>query len=224
MSFDRITASLAALGVAVVLSSTPIATGGALAATETGQFAVRGLGSRPCGDLTAALAGETSASVMDAAALWTAGYVSHVNRSTPGVFEALPIVDNAVVARLALNICGSNPDVMFEAVLAQVIASFSQAALFEESALVRIGPDGASTTLRSLVFRKVQERLIGDGLLPPGSADGLYGPQSRQALIAFQEARGLAASGVPDSATLITMFIAPVSADEDNTAEDNAAQ
>lgn len=220
MSLDRITASLAALGLAAALGAAPIvAVPGALAATETGQFAVRGVGSRSCGDLTAALGGEAADNVTDAAALWTAGYVSHVNRSTPGLFEALPIVDNAVVARLALNVCGSNPDAMFEAVIAQVIASFAGAALSEESELVRIGPEGASTTVRRAVFRGVQQRLIDEGFLPAGAADGLYGPQSRRALIAFQAARGISETGIPDPATLIAMFAAGARAGEGDAAQ-----
>ena len=220
MYLDRITASLVAFGMAAMLCAAPIvAAPGALAATETGQFAVRGLGSRPCGDLVVAVDGEAADEVMDAAALWIAGYVSHFNRSTPGIFEALPIVDNAVVARLALNVCGANPDVMFEAVVAQVIASFREGALSEESELVRIGPNGAVTTLRRVVFRKVQERLIDDGLMPVGSADGLYGPQSRQALIEFQKANRIAETGIPDPATLIMMFAARTPADENNSAQ-----
>lgn len=219
MPADRIIASFIAFGLAAMSGSVPVVTDNALAATETGQFAVRGVGSRSCSDLTAALDGESADDVTDAAALWIAGYVSHFNRSTPGIFEALPIVDNAVVAGLALNVCGANPDVMFEAVIAQVIASFSAGALSEESELVRIAPDGAATTLRRTVFRKVQERLIDEGLLPAGSADGLYGPQSRQALVAFQAARDIAETGIPDPATLIMMFAAGARAGENNSAQ-----
>ena len=206
--FDRIAASLAILSLGAGLAvGFPIARG-ALAASELGGYAVRGLGSRDCRDLNALLQGDGAEQIMDAAAIWTAGYASHFNRSTPGVYEALPIVDNRVVAAMALNICGSNPDAMFEAVVAQVIASFEDAALSEESELLRIaGTDGTATWLRREVFRKVQHRLIDEEFLPAGSADGLYGPRTRQALVAFQKRRGIGETGVPDPATLIMLFV-----------------
>ena len=208
MQFDRITALLIILGLGVGLAfGSPMARG-ALAASESGGYAVRGLGSQHCRDLNVALQGENSEQLMAAAAIWTAGYASHFNRSTLGVYDALPILDNRVVASIAMNICGSNPDAMFEAVIAQVIASFEDGSLSEESELLQFtGADGASTWLRKEVFRKVQQRLAEEGFLPAGSADGLYGPMTRQALVAFQTQHGIGETGLPDPATLITLFV-----------------
>ena len=49
--------------------------------------------------------------------------------------------------------------------------------------------------------REVQALLLGDGLYD-GELDGRYGPRTRQALVRFQAAQGLPATGAPDPATL----------------------
>lgn len=47
----------------------------------------------------------------------------------------------------------------------------------------------------------LQQALLDAGVSVPGGADGVYGPATRQAVIDFQKARGLSATGEVDSAT-----------------------
>ena len=55
--------------------------------------------------------------------------------------------------------------------------------------LLKIGSTGSEV-------RAMQQRLIGEGYLPPDGADGVFGPATRAALVAFQRDNGLAADGV----------------------------
>ena len=54
---------------------------------------------------------------------------------------------------------------------------------------------------RGDAVKSLQQKLIDLGYLS-GSADGVFGEGTKRALMAFQSAKGLTASGVADSATL----------------------
>lgn len=54
----------------------------------------------------------------------------------------------------------------------------------------------------------VQRRLADRGFAP-GYPDGRWGPQSSEALREFQQANGIAGSGVPDAQTLAALWAAP---------------
>ena len=49
---------------------------------------------------------------------------------------------------------------------------------------------------RNEAVERLQERLVDRGLLPPGSADGDFGPDTREAVEALQRAEGLAVDGI----------------------------
>ena len=53
----------------------------------------------------------------------------------------------------------------------------------------------------------LQQQLISAGFTPKGGADGHFGPATEAALKAFQEAEGLAASGVADEVTVAHLLI-----------------
>lgn len=62
-------------------------------------------------------------------------------------------------------------------------------------------PTPSVSSPRRDLIRQVQERLQGSGF-NPGTIDGAIGPQTRDALRWFQNAKGLRPSGEPDEATL----------------------
>jgi Putative peptidoglycan binding domain len=71
------------------------------------------------------------------------------------------------------------------------------------------GAEGAAGPIVSLPrerVRRMQERLAAAGF-DPGPADGTVGPQTRAALRAFQEERGLDPTGEPNGATLIELGV-----------------
>jgi hypothetical protein len=191
------------LGLAIALTAGPCATH---AATASGAFAVRGIGAENCKDITSAAQGKQGQELLQTATSWIAGYVSQFDRSNPNTYEAIPIVDNAVLGRLAITLCRANSDALFETVTASLIRSFAPGALSEESPVVELKSGANSAKVRKAVFRLVQQELIKAGFLPAGSADGDYGPRSGEALAKYQKAQGITATGVPDPETLVHLF------------------
>lgn len=76
-----------------------------------------------------------------------------------------------------------------------------------------ITPNTAYTTLRQdqkgNKVKKLQQRLIELGYLPEGTADGVYGNQTRRAVLSFQKANGLNADGVAGIRTLTHLYENP---------------
>jgi hypothetical protein len=73
-----------------------------------------------------------------------------------------------------------------------------------EGTKLRVGQDNDPETVRRL-----QQALTTAGY-DPGAADGTYGPQTKAAVVAFQEANGLSADGVvgPDTAAALNSALA----------------
>jgi general secretion pathway protein A len=101
-----------------------------------------------------------------------------------------------------------------QAHLQPVTEAWAQRLAGRSDVCLRQGPDGWTAvwpvTLQAEHFLtgephprvlEVQTLLRAHGL-DPGALDGRYGPQTRQALARFQAAQGVAATGLPDPATL----------------------
>jgi hypothetical protein len=123
-----------------------------------------------------------------------------------GVFELMPISDTMVVAQMVVNVCKGNPDIMVEPAVAIAIKSLNGAAQNAETRLVDIKNDKYATQVRKAVIVQIQQELARQKFLPAGSADGDYGPATRDALIAFQKSKKMTETGIPDPATIIDLF------------------
>lgn len=202
----RVTPNAAFAACVLAFASMIVTPSQASAASQSGDFSVRGMGANSCSDLTAHLE-ESGAAGLETFGAWVAGYLTHANRTTSDVYDAMPVLDNRIVARMTANLCAANPASMVETALANLIVSFERGAIGENSPTVDISHEGSTTTLRREALRLTQEQLIEQGHLPEGSADGSFGPRTRQALTVFQTERGIETSGIPDAATLINLFV-----------------
>lgn len=179
----------------------------ASAATKDGSFAVRGIGSQPCKAVVAAVADkEQGRFASEILGSWIAGYLSHSNRMATGVYELMPVSDTMVVAQMVVNVCKANPDIMVEPAVAMSIKSLMNGRQTTVTPIVTLENGKYATQIRKGLVLSVQQELEKLELLPPGSADGDYGPKTRDALIAFQRSKNLAETGIPDPGTVINLF------------------
>jgi hypothetical protein len=180
-----------------------------LAATGSGSFSVRGIGSQSCKSLVEGTGDKTGGqAVMDMLGSWIAGYLSHGNRAADGTFEVMPISDTRVVSQMVLNVCNANPETMVEPAVATIINSLKSSVQSDDTPIIEITNAGLTTQIRKGAFLLAQKRLEALGLLPSGSSDGSYGPRTRDALVAFQREKNTQATGIPDAVTLINLFVA----------------
>jgi len=193
------------LGTAAVLAAA-IGSFPAMAATDEGAFAVRGLGASSCADVVAALTGPEAAGASGQMASWIAGYLSHANRTTGGTFDVMPIQDIYGTATIIARICETNPDSLLEDVAASVLVLMAPYAQGDVSEMIVIEQDGQTVTIRQSALAMVQQRLIDRAALPEESADGLYGRNTETAIRQFQAASGLAETGLPDALTVFLLL------------------
>ena len=170
----------------------------ALAADPDGRFALRSLATLNCGQIVATIeqsGAEELQALVTQLSIWLGGYLTHANRTTPDVFDVVPFGAERDVLAVVVNRCEQlPPETNFEATVAQVVALLEPLSVPSESPMRSF--DGALPMRESMVIR-VQERLIEFGHLA-GSADGVVGPLTRQALQAFQAERGLDETAVLD--------------------------
>ncbi|WP_244545839.1 peptidoglycan-binding domain-containing protein [Aureimonas phyllosphaerae] len=186
---------------------TLLAVNTAEAATSTNEFSVRGLGAQSCEALAKAYDDEAQRpAVVAVLGSWVAGYISHANRTTPGAFEVMPISDNQTLAHLVVSVCRDNPTSLVESSTAGLVDRMKSGIQTMSSQLSEIGEGDKRVTIRTETLKAVQAQLKQDGFLT-GAADGAFGPATAKALAAFQTARKLPTSGVPDAATLVTLFL-----------------
>lgn len=177
-----------------------------VAATSGGEFAVRGMGAQQCKAVTTAIQGKQADALIQISANWIAGYLSAYNRGHTGVYDAVPIINNVVLAKLAINVCKARPDMLFESVAARVIQSFADAGTNQASPLIKLQAGDRAVMLRQAVIGKIQQQLVRREYLPAGSVDGQFGPRTRSALAKFQQAAGIKVTSLPDAVTLTHLF------------------
>ena len=88
---------------------------------------------------------------------------------------------------------------------ASVLATLAPLAVTRAEEAVDLSRGAASRVMRPAVLKGVQDRLIARGLLPEGSADGLYGDRTAEAVARFQEAAGVETTGLPDAWTIFLL-------------------
>lgn len=176
------------------------------AATSDGQFAARGIGAVQCQALPELLGGPENRTARDQFVSWIAGYISHANRSTSGVFDVMPVQDNYGTEALLEAICSQNPTLLVETVLFDIVKAFSSGSITGASDLISIEQDGKRVQLRAETLSRLQEKLVSLGHLSSDAADGEYGPMTRAGLLEYQKSVAITETGLPDPFTLFLLF------------------
>jgi len=177
------------------------------AADASGEFAVRGIGAQTCAALLAGTESDKGAVTLQHLSIWASGYLSHANRASQGIFDAMPIQDSVAIAQIVTHLCRDNTDILVENVMAKLVQTLASVAPTAPSELDTIKNGSYSVVIRRSVMTAVQNRLVALDLLDAAAVDGLYGAKSQTALSKYQESRKLAVTGVPDAATVLRILI-----------------
>ncbi len=194
---------------ALALTAMLAATGTKALAQDTQGFVLRGMGALGCGTLIGALDGEQSGEAAARLIAWLSGYVTHANRAAADVNDMLPFASIEGFATVIARVCAANTEAQVEAVTASVLATLEPLAISEPEDVVELRQGEVSMLMRPSVLQAIQERLIERALLPDGSADGVYGDQTAEALATFQQQAELSPTGLPDAWTVFLLQAAP---------------
>ena len=190
---------------ALALTATLALTGTTAVAQDAQGFVVRGMGSLNCQILVDALEGEQGNEAAARLVAWLSGYVSHANRADGTVRDVLPYSNVNELATVVARVCASNTEAQVEAVTASVLTTLAPLAVTEQEDAVELSRGEAAMLIRPSVLQAAQERLIARELLPAGSADGVYGEQTAEAIASFQSEVNLQPTGLPDAWTVFLL-------------------
>ncbi|MCP3848642.1 MAG: peptidoglycan-binding protein [Gammaproteobacteria bacterium] len=171
----------------------------AIASDSEGRFAIRNAGMSTCQNFV-----ETKKNSPEKMGLyfgWIDGYISAANQYTTETYDLVPWGNTLFLATLIENHCKNNPNERFYVSVNKLAASMMHKRLKEQSKLIETNYKGNKTYIYKRILKDIQTKLIELGLYMD-KADGNYGPNTRKAIINFQNQNGLAQTGLPDQLTI----------------------
>lgn len=173
------------------------------AADGDGDFAVKGVGFETCERYLSAKDSGGNGYVMFRS--WLNGFVTAYNARSDDLYDASPIYNIDVLSQAVANICASQPETRFTGAALGLMQQIADDGLKRKSPSVAMEANGQTVRLPREILRRAQARLQALGHYS-GGVDGVYGPGTRSAFERFQNANDLAASGLPDTLTLVRLF------------------
>ena len=168
------------------------------------QFAVEGSGRLDCAAFTAARADKGSAEYQRLIG-FVEGYLSAANRYEPNTFDLSPWHNAAAFDLILDKHCSEHPDDIIVSVVQKMVGAFRPVRIADFSPLIEVGTGENRAFVYQTILKRAQAALGARGLYR-GEEDGVYTPQMRDALRAFQRSANLYETGVPDPATLWTLL------------------
>lgn len=179
----------------------------ALAASDTGDFAIEGVGAARCSDFVDAAKQKNN--MFWNMGGWIDGFLSAYNSYQEDTFDVTAFAPNQstdLIANFVGRHCQQNPDHRFGMVVKSLVDRLHDMRLREKSEVKQIEVDGQTYPVYEAMLRRAQEKLKEKGFYN-GAIDGKYGPGTRSALTAFQEQQGMPTSGAPDQPTLLQLML-----------------
>ncbi|MGE0669159.1 MAG: peptidoglycan-binding domain-containing protein [Sphingomonadales bacterium] len=195
-------------GVTVLLALAALAGAGrgTEAADARGEFVLRGIGAQSCeSGLAMVKADQRNAADL---ASWITGYVTALNRVTPGTYDLLPITDVTALVQIVGGMCSASPRSSMEEVVARMVQSLSAARIGGASPMVEASEDGRKVLVRAATLSAMQRKLT-EARLYKGPVDGQFGDKTSDALKKYQKRRKLDQTGLPDTRTVLHMLVEP---------------
>ena len=187
----------------IVLAAAPSS-----AADRDGSFAVDGVGNLACAPLAELRAQppDQSASARQAVASWVDGFLTAANGLVVGAFDHTPWQSAEVIAAKLAGYCRDNADMAIAMAAAGLLASLGEDRLRATEELVSPRVSGRAVFVSPSTLEAVRAALRGEGDGPGAGSTGSFDPDFSEALLAFQQARDLPRSGLPDAPTLVRLL------------------
>ncbi|MBM3582900.1 MAG: peptidoglycan-binding protein [Alphaproteobacteria bacterium] len=177
--------------------------GPALAADQAGSFAVDGIGTWSCSKYIEERAKESNYYFMFGG--WVDGYLTAINAYSPDSYDLTPWETTGLLMALIERNCKERPDEQFVGMVVAMAKKLKETRLAAPSPVIEASANGQSVKLYQDTMMKVQQALVDAGFYS-GTVDGQFGPMSQSAIEAFQSARQLQVTGLPDQLTLVALL------------------
>lgn len=174
-----------------------------LAADVEGNFAVDGIGTIPCERLTAAT--ETQSRELPVIAGWIDGYVSGFNALSPETFDLTPWQGTEVLLLKIGAYCAAHPDTRLADATTLLIATLQPERMRLREPMQRVSRGDRAVYIYPYTLRALKKVLDEAGFVSD-DAEGEFGPSLSSALLRYQTANDLPATGLPDFPTLVALL------------------
>lgn len=172
-------------------------------ADRSGSFAVKGIGTLTCVDITK-LATSGSADMTKVEG-WLMGYFTAQNQLQEGMFDILPWQTGSDITAQAVAICRQDEALKLQAVAESLVEGLRAGAIQERQQLTRVTIGNHVAFLYSSVVRRVQGQLARRAGYA-GRTDGVFDGSAIAAIVRFQKSNELPATGLLDQKTLLTLI------------------
>ncbi len=190
----------------LVFAAAALPAGKVVAAGAEGTFAVEGVGQLPCSVYVEER--ENEGRRYFAFAGWMNGYLTAYNQFNEATYDITPYQSLGLLAAFMSSFCADNPDMPFYEALVRLTDELAPVRLTGTSEVLTLEHGGETVQIYRRVLERAQGALKERGLYD-GGIDGAYGPGTRGALLAFQQAQDIRQTGLPDQITLLRLFNAP---------------
>ncbi|WP_340108834.1 peptidoglycan-binding domain-containing protein [Pikeienuella sp. HZG-20] len=181
--------------------------GAAHAADADGAFAIKDAGAQTCGAFLKAW-DEGNRDLAQYAG-WLSGYLTGLNQFTDGAYDLAPWQSTETLLGMTRSACGQVPEeTRFLDAFARLIQQMAPMALSASSKLEGVRRGGRGFAIYSAVLDAAKRRLAAEGFAP-GPVEAEFDQTASDAFLAFQKARGLEETGLPDQKTLFELFMRP---------------
>lgn len=177
--------------------------GASRAADGEGNFAVDGIGTWTCQKFAEERAAQSNYYFMFGG--WVDGYLTAINAYSPETYDLTPWETTDLLMALIERNCKERPDQQFIGMVIALAQKLKDTRLASPSPVIDATANGQSVKLYQDTMMKVQQALAAAGFYS-GTVDGQFGPMSQQAIEAFQSARKLQVTGLPDQITLLALL------------------
>jgi len=186
-----------------VLGLVLLGSAGTQAADESGNFVYKGAGINSCADFVSARKQGGNTYFMYGG--WIEGFISGANLYEENTFDLLPWQSTDLLAASLAKYCGSHPNEPFHRAVTRMMQSLYPQRLQSSSPIVVVKSDENRVAAYKAVIVRMQERLTEKGHYT-GESHGVFDQATRDAVLAFQAAHGIQATGLPDMVTLVHLM------------------